>query len=564
MQASPSLWAAALTLLWLAFVVTPRAQKSADLTWLACSIGFFAIWMIATNLWTNPAYTAAAPYHAAFLAGGFLLGRRSGPENAGILFQAALVFAGVLAGWALWQRMAGGIARAHSLFETPATLASTINLILLPGLVMLAWGKRHWVLIAALVLLSAALAATQSRGGGLALAIGGLTALAVARRAGFLISREAILRAIAVLISGWALSLLIPLVFDQLVFVTDPLRSVLPTTGRESAYAVMGADAVASSAARLELYSVAWKGIGTAPPLFGSGYLAFYYLLERGRQGLSAYGDSTTFFVHNDYLQTLLELGVPGMAGLLVLVILPFLAAWRAAPRVSVNPAHGLVLVALVASLSSMAAHALVDFPFYVPVCLLIFGTVLGMLDSVLLYAAGKERPRPPASLAMVRLRGAAGAAVVTLGIWTLAMPVAAETAAEYAQRQWRAAQSTNAAYWFEVARRLEPRDWRYHWYAGRFWYLQATQSLKPAAAELADRAFAAGDAANPREVRNLLGRIETHRELRALLATPADAATLRAWVERAVQLAPLNPGASAEHALVWKQFDPPGVRPLK
>jgi hypothetical protein len=57
--------------------------------------------------------------------------------------------------------------------------------------------------------------------------------------------------------------------------------------------------------------------------------------------------------------------------------------------------------------------------------------------------------------------------------------------------------------------------------------------------------------AANPREVRNVLGRISTHLRLSALLAAPADAAALRAWSDRALALAPRDPAVQAEAALV-------------
>jgi hypothetical protein len=248
-------------------------------------------------------------------------------------------------------------------------------------------------------------------------------------------------------------------------------------------------------------------------------------------------------------LQTLLELGIPGLAGLLALVALPQARAWRVVPVL--GPDQKLMVVALAAALGSMATHALVDFPFYIPVCLLIYGAAAGLLDSLLAAGAGVRLPRV--------LAVAAG----TLGLWVLATPVAAQAAAGYAHRQWQAAHGQSAAYWFEVARRIEPRDWRYHWYAGQFWYAQAQASKKPEAARLADAAFAAGFAANPREVRNLLGRISTHVRLRALLAASADNATLREWADHALALAPLDPAVKAERNLVLKQHDAlPGERP--
>jgi hypothetical protein len=216
-----------------------------------------------------------------------------------------------------------------------------------------------------------------------------------------------------------------------------------------------------------------------------------------------------------------------------------------------------LKLIALAAAIGTMAIHALVDFPFYIPVCLLIYGTALGLVDSILLGSGCTKPWRLPLGPASMGVKRAAIAAAGTLAVWVLAVPAAAEAAADYGHRQWRAARGESAAYWLEVARRIEPRDWRYHWYAGQFWFAQAQAGANPTAARLADASFAAGDAANPREVSNLLGRIATHRRLRSLLAAPADARAMRDWADRAVKLAPLDPAVRAETALALKQFGP-------
>lgn len=555
-KALPLLWMSALVALAAAYFLISSSAKTTSFTPLAVAIAFLATWIVVTNQWANPSYSAAAPYHAAFLFGGFFLGRRAGPENAHRLFGAALAFAVCLAGWAMWQRVQGE-ARAHALFETPATLTSTINLVLLPGLVFLLAGKRPALLLAVLLILTTAVMAGMSRGGWLGLAIGGLIALQFCRRAGISVEPKAVSILIAIFAAAWLVASLSPHVWNWTLGTTDPSGAA---PEQVQLYSMLGGEAAQSSVARLELYELAWRSITPSSLFTGVGYLGYYYLLEAGRAGIASYEKSTTYFVHNDYLQILLELGIPGLAGLLAIIILPLIAAWRAAaPKLTPRSIDRLILVALVAALGSMAVHAFVDFPFYIPVCLLIYGAILGLLDSLSLRTTRREPSRRAQYPAFVSLRRAAIAAAATLGAWVLAMPVAAESAAGYAHRQWRSAQGEGAAYWFEVARRLDPRDWRYHWYAGQFWYLQAAQSRKPAAADLADQAFAAGDAANPREVRNLLGRIATHRELRTLLALPADAATLRAWAERAVALAPNDLGARAEHTLVLKQFGPIG-----
>ena len=512
----------------------------------------FAIWIAATNAFANSAYTAAASYNASFLAVGFLVARRTGAQGAGVLLGAAIALTVGLAGWALWQRMAGE-ARGHAGFETPATMAAVINLVLLPGLVVLASSRRNAWLAVGVVILAAGLIAAGSRGGWLSFAVGLLACSVFARRAKLPVD----FRAIAVVgCLGWVLSWLVPMAWDWLPngVLGTPLSVAVNVS--QPGHSMIGADAVQSSIGRLGLYELAVRGILAAPLAMGDGYLSFYYMMEVARQGVATFGTNTTYFVHNDYLQTLLELGLPGLLGLLAIVAVPLIGAWRALPRLSGRPIERMIVVAMAAAITTMATHAVVDFPFYIPLCLLLYGGALGLLDASLSpsYLQGPsafaQGPRQVQRLVAV--------ACATLAAWILAMPAAAELAAAHANRRWSAADATGAAFWFEAARRIEPKDWRYHWYAGQFWFSQAAQHRKPEAGRFADRAFADGDAANPRQVRNLIGRIATHRQLRELLAGPADDATLRAWADRAVALAPLDAGAHAARDRVYAQRSTP------
>jgi hypothetical protein len=357
-------------------------------------------------------------------------------------------------------------------------------------------------------LLFIGIAAAGSRGAWLAAAAGGAIALILARRAGIGSHRAALATVAAVVGLGLALGGLLGVSLD-----------------------------VGSSISRRNLYGLALSEIGTSSLAVGSGYLAFFYHLESARGTMAGFADAGTYFVHNDYLQTLLELGIPGLMLLLAVIALPFTRAWRATRELA--PDQRLTAIAAAAALGSMAIHALVDFPFYVPVCLLIYGAAVGVLDSLRV------------SETSLRVPGVVVVAGATLGLWILLTPLAAYLAAGHADRQWRLARGESAAYWFEVARRIEPRDWRFHWYAGQFWYAQALTNRRAEAARLADAAFAAGYAANPREARNLLGRVSTHLRLRPLLAAPAGTATLREWADRALALAPHDPVVQAERNLV-------------
>jgi hypothetical protein len=192
-----------------------------------------------------------------------------------------------------------------------------------------------------------------------------------------------------------------------------------------------------------------------------------------------------------------------------------------------------------------MSVHGLVDFPFYVPYCLLLYGALLGALDRRL----GEIAPSPPLGARPSLIFRAGRVAVITVAAVIFMRPVAAEAAAEWGLRKSVAGEQQAAAFWLGAAQRVESRDWRYHWYAGQFWIAQAAQSGNREAARLAAEAFAAGFEANPLEVRNLLGKVTVHRHYRQLLDDPADAATIKGWLAQAADLAPMNADVRRELA---------------
>jgi MSHA pilin protein MshC len=65
-------------------------------------------------------------------------------------------------------------------------------------------------------------------------------------------------------------------------------------------------------------------------------------------------------------------------------------------------------------------------------------------------------------------------------------------------------------------------------------------------------RAIGDTAAANPRERRNLYGRLITNRRLHNLQIQPADAQTMVAWANRIAQLAPADPAVLTERALTF------------
>ncbi len=554
-HASPGLWLASLALVGSAGLLLPSGRRQ-GLSFAGLAPFAFALWIIATTFIGTGPYSAAGPYHASLLVAGCWLGERIDTRALRAAALALGLFAACLAAWALWQTSALGFSRAQAGFETPATLAATLNFVLLPALVWLAWGPVPRLLPTLLgVLLAAGVLATVSRGGWVALAIGGYCAVALARRAGFAIEpRRAIFMA-AVLGLGWAITVLLPYFLGALVLLlaeVGALADLARILVRPDAPTIQTIVSIASSMDRLELYELALRSV-PAHPWLGAGYLSYTYFLEAGRSVVPSYGVSEiTFFAHNDYLQTVLELGVAGLFLLLAIIWIPLQAAWRITRRRSVEPENLLAAIAAASAIAATATHALVDFPFYIPICLVLFGTAYGVLDRT---TAGPLRAAAPQTTTAPRWRRLAALCIGGLLAWVLVTPVVAEASAAFAQRLWQNAEAERAAYWFEVARRFAPRDWRYHWYAGQFWSAQAAVNRNPVAARLADDAFAAGVAANPHAVNNGIARLQTQRALASILPLPAKASDLRAWAEQTLRLAPLNREVRTEYVLVLEHI---------
>lgn len=501
-------------------------------SWLSLAGFAFPLLVVLNTLFLSPAYTPAGLYHPLLIALAFAAFRRFDDLTERRAAIAALVLGATLAAWGLAQVGPLGEARAHAVFETPATFVAATNLLLVPVLALLLTGQRGASKLAVGVLLAAALFAAGSRGGLLGLAAGLAAAAALALRAG-LLQRRSLLPVLGVLAAGWILAAgLRALPWGDLV----ESKVEAPPTAEARA---------ASSRSRLELYDLSWNA-WLERPLTGTGYLTFRYVLEQGRAKVPSYSESLeTWFVHNDYLQALQELGPLGLVALLALVGLP---AWLGYRRIPGLPAERrAAALAAVSAMVAMAFHALVDFPFYIPVCLVLYGALLGSLD----HRLGEAHASAAAPLKEATWFRAARTGLVVLAGIILLRPVVAEAAAEWGLSRSAAGHSQSAAFWLGAARRIEPADWRYHWYAGQFWDGQAVTSGRREAARFAAQAYAAGFEANRLEVRNLLGKISVHRRHGKLLEVPADALTRATWVAQAEALAPFNEAVRRERRLL-------------
>ena len=522
----------------------------ADRTWIGAAVAGLVSWTIFHTLFIAESYSAGGLFQPLFLATGFALGRRATfPDiNRPGLDIASSAVAAIVC-YALLACVFAGFPAVVP-FETPAALAALTNMALLPVLVYALWGPLPTLArVIVLALFFAGLIGASSRGGWIGLLVG--LGFAVIFFRGRLPHTANALRV--------ALSLCIGVGLVAMIRIAGPFLAPYATYAAGRGWGGLGglflsgsALEMDSSLSRLELYAVAFDA-AREHILLGAGYLSFAQLLEAGRDRVPSYGaENVTFFVHNDYLQALLELGLPGLCGLLAVVLAPLVLLLRYRDRL--QPADALLGCACASGLAAMTFQATVDFPFYIPVCLAMFGLLLGVLDArfagarIGLIQSVPGRGVGWSAWASVRR------VVLATGLVLLLVPLMAEWSFAYGAARWRKGMGEEAAYGFELARRLQPADWRYAWYAGKFWAAQAAATRNPEAARLADESFAHGFASNPLEVKNLLGRIELRRSIAHLLAQPSTPEELEAWSVRALAMAPRNPRVRMERVLVLDQ----------
>lgn len=308
---------------------------------------------------------------------------------------------------------------------------------------------------------------------------------------------------------------------------------------------------------RLVLYSIAWKLI-KKNPWWGFGFFNFSSLFAIHK--IPPFLGSTTNFVHNDYLQFWLENGLLGLLSLLAVIISFYFSILK--KRDEILKQQSPVLIMAGAAVMSIFAHAVVDFPLYLPPLLIVLGAFLGTANRELTDIGLSQFQLPKnevlgkigLSLNRIGLRTEfIRKVMVSLIMLWLAMPMLAETAADIGIKRLGKGDARGGIYWHAMARNIQPRNAVYYWQEGVIWRDQATTLENPdaarKAAEKADKLFLAGINANRYyDIQNLSARILLHRDNRNLLEKPATLEELVFWAERLCSRDPHSRGAQVEY----------------
>lgn len=508
---------------------------------LSVSVALFCAWLLFDAAFLTPRYSADSLYRPLVLFGGFVaaavLDRDSLRQllRAGAVLVAVLVLIGLLQAFFGFWNYDPDSRRAAATFATPNTFATVINLFLLPCVALAIGGRGGRMAFVAAFWFFAGLLATESRGGWLAFAAGLLFIASYHGLAPTLEVRKRWLRMLAGLL--WTFIA---------YYAAKALVAALPFGEGGGSVAGMLAEDIAGrgTSYRIDLIAVTLGQIAERP-FAGAGANMFRPLYEMAKPPALDMG-ATFPFAHNDYLQTWLEFGLPGLA-LLCMILGAGLAIVVRGRR-----AHGddPVLYACGAASTGFFFHAAVDFPLYIPFPLVAIGAWLGALaasrgDAAWVTAglatlADRLQPR--------RALLPSGAAAFAALAW-LCQPAIGDYAAQRALRELFSGRTEQGLYWQTVARRLEPRSGRRCWEEGVIWRDQALESGDKDFAARADAAFSEGIRVDPYDVNNFVERARMHRQHRQLLATPASPEQILEWNEWVLKLRPYLLAGQAEYA---------------
>ena len=251
---------------------------------------------------------------------------------------------------------------ARSLFITRNSHAAFLNLVALPGAAYLLIGlterkySRGGILLLALALyvIFFSISLTTSRGATLSLSIAMLWLVVASMKS---VQKRGVLTLLAILFAAFATAHLIHLIG----FHIDSRPSLFEAHDR------------------IIIWERAWQMLRDSP-WYGIGLGVYFLAWPPYRNPADG---SSGFFVHNDYLQLWIEIGLPGLLLLVTLLLLVLAAWWRTFRNSGIPPMKKVEVTGLFCGLLTVAGHSFVDFNFYVISIMMTAGLVLGRFQQL-------------------------------------------------------------------------------------------------------------------------------------------------------------------------------------
>lgn len=537
------------------WVTSPDTDKSYSLPGLSL---FSLLLLILTNLFIlKPHGFPVAYFIVSYGVVGFIVFSVLKKNNIVSVFRIIVIILCLISIWSLVQyffsigKFAEHGVAAGATFANKNSYAAVINLILLPlvSIYLVKEKSKSNYLYFVILLLFSSLVTTQSRGAWIAFITGYILIILL------LVIYENVFRFnyFKRLCSGFVLVFLLVSCI-KLIILSLPMMNENNYTDRakenfKSVIVLKGSNPLEH---RKELALLAWKNI-KENQYFGIGYYntIYYHYKDTERFWIK------THYIHNDYLQIWLELGLLGIMLLLSLVITTYGQGIQ-----SLNNMIGedrVWVIAILSGLTTTFTHALVSYIFYVPVLICLISGYIAVLNNMLiknnniftidigLFTVGKK---------IVDIKTWHKRLIMTFVILVILFSFV------FAQISYRAGKSMmsegkieQASTLFTIARNLTPAEVDNYLIEAAFWKNRAFKIKSIEAAVRADELYAQLMFQNKYDADSRLQRAILHRDGYMLLNDPASKEIIVDWLEQALRWRPAYNLLQSEYLRTLKRY---------
>ncbi len=530
---------------------------------LAIAVSFFVINILISIFIFSPVYSPTALYYIYFFIAGFLISSTLQEHYLRHFIKVTIGIYLFLACWALVQFYTGDLylagRRPNSIFTTPNTFAAAINLVLLPLISFYCFHKSGKFLFFILMLLTAALMVSFSRGGYVSFIIGFII-ISVLAYSGF--TADSWLKWKKIAAGLLILIILIPL--GGLIKITNYTINLQSNLSGENTVKpikqklnvkkeILGPSSITD---RIHYYEIATDLI-KEQSLYGRGFLNYMYYYQRDKPeyyyGVSRYGA----FTHNDYLQIWAETGLLGILSLLLIILFFYHKCLTLITSAEEKYETKVTAIALTSALTAYFAHAMVDFVMYPPILLLFFGAYVGYINRIGLV--NHKAPNKLPNITVVsryirpRLLKLLGSLLI---IGWLSQPAVAEYFWESANKHSQMGQYDKALDKLTTAIKFAPYSSDLYFQAGRIMYTSAINTSNKEHAEEADALFQQGANISIYDYHNRYARALLHRDRPELLDDPASKEEILDWFSHALYWRPQQESIIIEYIKTLVKYD--------
>lgn len=522
--------------------------KEIKVTPIFCSFLLFILLLIINSIFVSPNYNPNTTKIIVIMLFSYLLGYSISTELCRTFFKILVGIFCLLAIWAIFQYVTrlsyhvDMVFRSNTIFHTPNSYAAGINFLLIPLLAFYFSEFKTQSIKARIVIvvLFVSLLVTISRGGWLSFSCALIFYISLLFFFSIISKPKSILKQLLILLSicacfGFYHQYLKTPVYNTFFKPTTKIENVDNEVSITKNLTRKITPINSSIQARFILYGIAWAELKNNL-LLGIGTDNFTYILRKNKSDIT-YGFEDTRFVHNDYLQILLETGVIGLFILLALIFTIYFQSWVCLKKHNSNK---VLIIALLSGITTYFCHAMVDFVFYVPILVLFFGLALGVLDKECAKHLDVKTINLNQTL-NIKKSFIYKCMILVPIFMVLILPLCAHMVVYSARVYEHHNHFVKAQNYYTLARRLAPYEEKYTYGEAKLW-LKAVKNQKSAdAAAMVDELLIKGINLNSYEKESLLLRSILHRDHNKLLTNPADLNEIIKWQEEVIEWQPYN-----------------------